>query len=199
MINTYKTNPLRVLKHPSLLFNSYFWWDLKYQISAWFNPRQKWLTKSIPNTWCDKTSLIPHLLFECLVHYIEKEEGLQDQMDWSEDLKAGHVSQEYIDTLKTRDTLLRSVYNYIKTERPMLEKEHDNSYPEELPGVHGMFREPKVDAAGNKSSCMRSCEELYGMSFEEAYAETNRLEKLIEEKDLWAMNAIVKYHQHLWT
>jgi hypothetical protein len=36
------------------------------------------------------------------------------------------------------------------------------------------------------------------MSFEEAYAETNRLEKLIEEKDLWAMNAIVKYHQHLW-
>jgi hypothetical protein len=37
------------------------------------------------------------------------------------------------------------------------------------------------------------------MSYAEAYAEANRLEKLIEEKDLWAMNIIVQYHQYLWT
>jgi len=46
---------------------------------------------------------------------------------------------------------------------------------------------------------MRSCEDLYGFPYEEAYAETNRLEKLIEEKDMWAMNMIVKYHQYMWT
>ena len=46
---------------------------------------------------------------------------------------------------------------------------------------------------------MRSCDDVYGMAYAEAYAETNRLEKLIEEKDLWAMNTIVKYHQYLWS
>ena len=194
MINTYKTNPLRIFKHPSLLLNSYFWWDLKYQISAWFNPRQKWLTKTIPNTWCDKTTLIPDLLFTCLIHYVEDEKGLQDEIDWSEDLKAGYVSQEYIDTIKTRSALLRAVYNYVKTERSELEAAHDNSYPIPLSPAKDLFTQ---NEDGNRT--MRSCDDVYGMPYAEAYAETNRLEKLIEEKDLWAMNTIVKYHQYLWS
>lgn len=193
MINTYKTNPFRVFKHPSLLFNRFFWNDLKYQISAWFNPRQKWLTETIPNTWCDKTTLIPHLLFECLIHYVEKEKGLQDQIDWSEDLKAGYVSQEYVNDHQNRDALLRAVYNYVKTERLELEAAHDNSYPIPLSPAKDLFTK---NEDGNRT--MRSCEDVYGMAYAEAYAETNRLEKLIEEKDLWAMNTIVKYHQYLW-
>ena len=194
MIHTYKTNPLRIFKHPSLIFNSFFWNDLKYQISASFNPRQKWLTKSIPNTWCDKTTLIPHLLFECLIHYVEKEEGLQDQTDWSEDLKNGYVTQEYIDNLKTRDELLRAVYNYVKTERLVIESEQDNSYPIPLSPTKDLFTK---NEDGNRT--MRTCDDVYGMSFTEAYAEVNRLEKLIEEKDMWAMNTIVKYYQYMWT
>jgi len=194
MIYTYKLNPLRIFKHPSLLFNSFYWWDLKHQITSWLKPQQKWLTRSIPNTWCDKVTLIPHLLFECLIHYVEKENGLQDQTDWSEDLEKGHVSQEYIDTLKTRDTLLREVYNYVKTERAALEAAHDNSYPIPLSPSKDLFIK---NEDGNRT--MRSCEDVYGMSYEDAYAETHRLEKLIEEKDLWAMNTIVKYYQYLWT
>ena len=194
MINTYKTNPLRIFKHPSLLLNSYFWWDLKYQISAWFNPRQKWLTKTIPNTWCDKTTLIPDLLFTCLIHYVEDEKGLQDEIDWGEDLKAGYVSQEYIDTIKTRSALFRAVYNYVKTERSELEAAHDNSYPIPLSPTKDLFTK---NEDGNRT--MRSCLTVYGMPYAEAYAETNRLEKLIEEKDLWAMNTIVKYYQYMWT
>ena len=46
---------------------------------------------------------------------------------------------------------------------------------------------------------MRTCDDVYGMSFTEAYAEVDRLEKLIEEKDMWAMNTIVKYYQYMWT
>lgn len=194
MIHTYKTNPLRIFKHPSLIFNSFFWNDLKYQISASFNPRQKWLTKSIPNTWCDKTTLIPHLLFECLIHYVEKEGGLRDQTDWSEDLKGGYVTQEYIDNLKTRDELLRAVYNYVKTERLVIESEQDNSYPIPLSPTKDLFTK---NEDGNRT--MRTCDDVYGMSFTEAYAEVNRLEKLIEEKDMWAMNTIVKYYQYMWT
>lgn len=194
MINTYTYNPLRIFKQPSLIFNGFYWWDLKYQITSWLKPKQKWLTSTIPNTWCDKVTLIPHLLFECLIHYVEKENGLQDQIDWSDDIKKGYVSQEYIDTLKARDTELREVYNYVKTERAALEAAYDDSFPKPLSSFEDIFTK---NESGNR--LMRSCEDVYGMSYKEAYAETNRLEKLIEEKDLWAMNTIVKYHQHMWT
>ena len=185
----------RVFRSPSLLFNSFYWWDLKYKIQAWFKPRQKWLTRTIPNTWCDKVALIPHLLFACLVHYVEEEKGLQDETDWSDDLEKGYVSQEYVDNVKATDSELRAVYNYIKVERPDLEKQHDNSYPTRSSAeINDLFVE---DADGNCT--MRSCEDLYGMSYAEAYAETTRLEKLIEEKDMWALQTIIKHYQRLWT
>jgi len=193
-MNTYITNVSRVFKHPSLLFNSFFWWDVRYRISAFFNPRQKWLTKTIPNTWCDKVELIPHLVFTCLAHYVEGEKGLQDQIDWSTDLEKGCVSQEYVDNLKAIDSELRSVYNYIKTERPQFKEQHDNSYPTSNSKGGDFFVQ---DADGRYT--MRSCEDLYGFPYEEAYAETHRLEKLIEEKDMWAMQTIIKHYQKMWT
>ena len=195
IIEQHTPSAWRVFRCPSLLFNSFYWWDLKYKIQAFFNPRQKWLIRSIPNTWCDKVSLVPHLLFACLVHYVEDENGLQDQIDWSDDLEKGYISQEYLDNLKATDSELRSVYDYIKTERPQLEKQHEHSYPtHSSKAINDLFVE---DADGNTT--MRSCEELYGMSYTEAYAETTRLEKLIEERDMWAMQTIVKHYQKLWT
>jgi hypothetical protein len=193
--NEYTTNIWRVFKHPSLLFNSFYWDDLRYKISAFFKPRQKWLTKTIPNTWCDKTALIPHLLFTCLTHYVEDEKGLRDHTDWTEDLEKGYISQEYVDSVKNTDNELREVYNYIKTERPELEKQHENSYPTpSSKAINDLFIK---EEDGNCT--MRSCEELYGMSYKEAYAEVHRLEALIEEKDMWAMKTIVKHYQKMWT
>ena len=195
IMDTYTTNVLRVFKHPSLLFNSFFWWDVRYRISAFFNPRQKWLTKTIPNTWCDKVTLIPHLLFACLTHYVEDEKGLQDHTDWTEDLEKGYISQEYVDSVKNTDNELREVYNYIKTERPELEKQHENSYPTpSSKAINDIFVK---EEDGNCT--MRSCEELYGMPYKEAYAEVRRLEALIEEKDMWAMKTIIKHYQKMWT
>ena len=194
IIEQHTPSAWRVFRCPSLLFNSFYWWDLKYKIQAFFNPRQKWLTKSIPNTWCDKVSLVPHLLFTCLVHYVEDENGLQDQIDWSDDLEKGYTSQEYVDNVKSTDSELRSVYNYIKTERPQLEDQYNNSYPTPNSKGGDFFVQ---DADGRYT--MRSCEDLYGLSYEEAYAETHRLEKLIEEKDMSAMLTIVKHYQRLWT
>lgn len=193
--HTYISSDLtKLFKKPSLVFNQFFRSDLKNKIEAWFNPRQKWLTQTIPNTWCDKVTLIPHLLFECLVHYVEKEEGLQDQIDWSQDLKDGHVSQQYLDAIIKRDKTLRSAYNYIKFERPELERQHANSYPKTISANKERFVENK-----DGHYMMRSCEELYGMPYEQAYAETNRLEKLIAKKDMITMKTIIKYHEHLWT
>jgi len=195
MIIETKTPSLwKVFKRPSLLFNSFYWWDFRYKLEAFFNPRQKWLTKTIPNTWCDKVTLIPHLLFTCLTHYVEDEKGLQDHIDWTEDLEKGYVSQQYVDSVLETDRELRAVYNYIKTERSQLEEQHENSYPTP--------KDPNSDFLVQKEDgryIAKSCEELYGLTFKEAYAETHRLETLLEEKDMWAMNTIIKHYQKMWT
>jgi hypothetical protein len=185
------SNLKKLIKNPSLIFNSFFLSELKSIIEAWFNPRQKWLTQTIPNTWCDKTTLIPHLLFECLVHYVEQEKGLQDQLDWSQDLKEGYVTQQYVEGIVKRDAELRKAYNYIKFERPELEYQLENSYPETNREIF------VINEDGH--TVMRSCKDLYGMPYEQAYAQTNRLEKFIAKKDMMTMKTIIKYHEFLWT
>lgn len=107
------------------LFNSFFWkYDVWYPLCSWFNPRQKWLTKLIPNTWMDKPELIKDILFACLVHYVEEEKGIQNPELYDDDLKAGYISQEYYDSIVTTNTELQEVYDYIKNERPKLESIH---------------------------------------------------------------------------
>lgn len=61
------------------------WESLKYQFPFYhikncyyflrdcLSPRQKWLTKDIPNYWSDKPVLIPQLLIKCLIHFVEEE------------------------------------------------------------------------------------------------------------------------------
>jgi len=190
----YTTSIWRVFKHPSLIFSSFYWCDMRYKISAYFNPRQKWLTKTIPNTWCDKVSLIPHLLFTCLVHYVEDEKGLSDDYDYSEDLEKKYVSQEYVDNVMTTDRELRDVYNYIKTERPGLELHLEVSYPTP--------KEPNTEfftQGDDGHYTMKSCEELYGMSYAKAYAKVRSIETKLEKKDAWAMKTIIKHYQKMWT
>jgi hypothetical protein len=46
------------------------WWAIR----AFFNPRQRWLTKKIPYQWIDKDSLIEICLLESLKHYVEGED-----------------------------------------------------------------------------------------------------------------------------
>jgi hypothetical protein len=103
------------------LFSRYFWSNQWYKITAFFKPRQKWLTKHIPNVWQDKPELIQDILFACLIHYVEEEKGLRDVSFYEQDLKDGHLSQEYYDHSVAINNDLREVYNYIKVERPVLE------------------------------------------------------------------------------
>ena len=173
---------------------------LYWKTRSFFIPQQRWLTRVIPRTYCDKVELVPRILFAILIDFVEKEKGLsQLDADWAKELENGHVSQEYVDDVNLTYSELRDAYNYIKTQRDELQSAADSSYPETLPGVHGIFEEPTFDAAGNKSICMRSCETLYGMSFAEAYAEHNRLEALMEKRDQEAMMTIVRHVKVLWT
>jgi hypothetical protein len=103
------------------LFSRYFWNHLWYKITAFFNPRQKWLTKLISNQWMDKPELIKDILFACLVHYVEEEKGINSSVFYETDYKEGHISKEYLDHCIEVNTDLQNVYNYIKTERPKFE------------------------------------------------------------------------------
>jgi hypothetical protein len=151
-------------------------WD---ELGAWFNPRQKWLTSKIPNTWCDKPELIRILMFEMIVNFVEEEKGLdQFNVDWSEDIKDGYVTQEYVDDRNSIYSQIKIVYDYIKDERPALVKAHDESYPE----INFNTFAPVND-----------------VPFNEAYAENNRLEALLEEKDDWALHKIVELREYIWT
>lgn len=46
---------------------------VKHAIFDTLNPRQKWLTKHISNSWMDKDHIIEVLLPQILIHYVEKE------------------------------------------------------------------------------------------------------------------------------
>lgn len=150
--------------------------QIKDDICAWFKPRQKWLTKVIPNTWCDKTELVPRLLFTILTDFVENENGLdQLTIDW--DKERAFVSQKYIDDVMTSYGELKEAYEYVKYERDKLLKAHLDSYPD-------------IDLTDTLA---------LKQPYEIAYRENNRLEKELEEKDLKAMMTIVKHHQILWT
>lgn len=152
------------------IFSKYFWRDIKYKIRDYFWPRQKWLLRNVPKHWCDKVELIPILLFEILVHFVEEEMD-NVSWDWQAEVDAGRISQKEADKVKTVGAEIRDVYNYIKFVRPNLQIQLDNSY----------------FSFSQKGT------------YEELYAETNRLEKFIEEQDEWAMQTILANRLYLWT
>lgn len=157
--------------------NKYFWNQKWSEVKAYFNPRQKWLTKVIPNTWADKTWLVPNLLFAILIDFVEEEKGLS-QLDINWDEERAFVSDEYIKEVMTSYGELKEAYEYLKNEREALKEAHANSYPEIVMTDKGMTtKEP----------------------FEIAYAENNRIEAELKEKDMKTMMTIVKHYEILWT
>lgn len=152
------------------VFSFYFWRDLKYKIRDFFWPRQKWLLRNVPNSWCDKVELIPLVLFEILVHFVEEEMDIVS-WDWQDEVKAGHTSQEKADEIRRVAAEIKEVYNYIKHVRPCLEIQLENSYPD-------------FNVSG---------------SYQELYGETDRLTAFIKEQDEWAMQVILSVREYLWT
>jgi hypothetical protein len=89
--------------------------------------QQKWLTDNLQGEWIDKDQIIEIVLFDSLIHYVEKEDGLNDVCyDFSEELQKGHVRQDTVDAIKLRQKELNDVYLYLKNERPTLKNYVDN-------------------------------------------------------------------------
>ena len=173
------------------IFDIYFWKDIKTIISCFFFPRQRWLTRKIPNHWCDKVELIKLVLFECLIDYVEGEKCFE-VLSWdSKDYEEWGVEGEYIS--KEKEKLKKTItdaYNYIKVERPQLEKDYEASFPDSI--VPAFYTK-------NGKTIWASCEQQFGMSFEDAYGNNMTIEKKIEELDQKYLHDIVEIRQTLWT
>ena len=137
------------------LSNAYDWVCYK------LNPRQKWLKKQIPDSWCDKVSLIKDLNFAMVVHFVDVEECF-DSTDYE---GSGEIHVKFAAELK-------DCYDYIKNRRPKLDTEYWASFPDE---------ETKTG------------------DYETDYAETNRLEILIDSEDTKYLTWIVTNRGFFWT
>lgn len=150
----------------SYIGDAWDWFLPKYRdnwldkIKCTLNPRQKWIKKHIEyNKWCDKVELIPKFLFGCVVHYIEEEKALE-MIDWANS-SWGHEKVE---------KELKECYQYIKYDRPTLEKQLDDAY-DNLPDVEG---------------------------YHEKYKKVNDTEKEIDRLDQKYMIWIVTNKKYLW-
>lgn len=191
-----------------LLTHKYFWRELWRKIRDFFCPKNKWLTKVIPNGWHDKPELLEKVMFAFLVDFVENEGGENNDPlygifdeEWAQkELDAGHFTLDSFYKQRQVRTDLEQAYKIIKEELPQLNEAFNNSYPKPLKEGDSLFSNMEEETSdGVKVYKMKSCEEIYGMSYEEAYAEHNRLEKLISEKTTWVLEKIVQHRGHLWT
>ncbi len=108
--------------------------EAKRWVSNTIRPRQKWLTKQIPNSWADKVWLIPELNFAMVVDFVDGEKCF-DSTDYEGSGPAHAIFAKE----------LKDCYDYIKVRRPKLQEEFENSYPNEETAT-GVF---SVDYAEN--------------------------------------------------
>lgn len=165
----------------------YRWQRFYYDhIKTIFKPHHSRLRKAIPRQWWDLSGLIIEINFEIIKSFYEDEYS-KGIIDWNSD--------KYH---KKFAAWLEASYKYITVERPELEKQKDASYPETT-DFSDWFGEENVDKHGNVTRTMKTCEERYGKSYEEVYAEVNRLEELIDKKDTKILTELIKNRNFFWT
>lgn len=153
----------------------YFYYN---KISHILDPQNVRYRKVIPTKWNDVSSLIEKVNFEFVKGFYE-DEYKNGSTNWN----ATEQHQKFADWLE-------SAYNYITIERPKLEKDLDKAYPPLRP-LDKIFKPVK----GSNSFELIPREEPY----EIAYAEVNRIEKLIEDKDTEVLQNIISNRGYFWS
>jgi len=162
------------------------WADIYYyeKIRPIFSPQNNRYRKAIPRTWTDVSSLIEIVNFEFIKGFYEGE-YLHGSTDWE---GTGIHAVEFA-------RWLESAYDYITIERPQLEKDMDNAYPPLKP-IEEWFEPCETDEKGNVKTLKMKDD---GKTYEEKYGEVNRLEQLIQDKDLEILTRLVKYRHFFWS
>lgn len=147
-------------------------------IRFWFNPRQKWLTKQIPNHWMDKDTLWEICILSGIVHYVEKDGGLGFNPG---DYENSQKNSDYPEHQKSFDREVKWAYDQIKITLPKLEYQLKEAWD----------KIPTTDPNNlNKNG---------GRSYDEIYGETDRLEKEIANLKTKIMVWAVEKREWIWT
>lgn len=150
-----------------------------WKIHDLVQPKQRWLTKNIPNNWQDKVTLIPDILFDCIIHFVEQEKCFEQvDYEWSEEhRKFGEELRACYVWAKGREETQARIWKTM----PKSERSFDEMF------------EKMDDGSGNYEYIPDETK-----SYDELYGEHNRLTKEFEDTDIVWMRWIVENHQDLW-
>ncbi len=147
---------------------NYYW-----NIRNFFSPRQKWLTKEIPNRWMDKPELIWLILLECLKNYCKKEIGLDN-------LRNPKYDKDYPEYQRKFEHELLIIYEKVIYDLPVLEKQLEKEW-DKIP----------CDFTLPIKMTTEECNKKYFM--------VNKLEKQINDLKTEILLWIVSNRGYLWS
>jgi hypothetical protein len=144
-------------------------WD---EIRWWWNPRQKWLIKKIPNHWIDKDTLWEICILEGIKHYVEKDGGLDHFENCQNDPTCPDWQKEF-------DIKVRFYYEMLTKKLPELERQMEEEWK----------KVPHFDLKDiNKT-----------IDYEKIYGKINQLEKEIYDLKTEIMVWAVTQRNCIWT
>ena len=158
-------------------------WRMYYYnyIKPIYKPNNTRLRKAIPRTWKDISHLMVDVNFEFIKAFYEDEYS-KDIVDWT----GTESHKEFAEWLELS-------YKWITQQKQQLEKDLENAYPPCKP-LDEMFQ-PIEDENGRKMFKMVDD----GIPYDVKYAEVNRIEKLIDDKDTEILTEFVKRRHYFWT
>jgi hypothetical protein len=158
-------------------------WRMYYydHIKTIFNPNNDRIRKAIPRQYSDITGLIVDVNFEFIKAFYE-DEYKADIVDW----EATEQHSEFAKWLELS-------YKWITERRPQLQKDLENAYPQHS-SIESLFK-PTTDENGRRVFQMVDD----GIPYEVKYAEVNRIEELIDNKDTEILTELIKRRNYFWT
>ena len=163
--------------------NNFYW----HRVRCIFIPQQKWLTSSIPKTWCDKPELISDVLFTILINFVEEEKGLENiatQVIYARNDEDGHYGEHAI---KRHDAYLEvckdltNAYNWAKKRHEI----EENIYAPvkgvnlgDVVNVSNVFSDPDIA---------------------KKFENVNNLQEAYKEQEDIHLLSILKHKDYMWT
>ncbi len=155
------------------IFRRHFWRNLQYNISAFFFPRQKWLTKAIGNKWLDKDALLEIINGALIIHFVEEEKAFENT-DWSYNRsRAEHP--------------IKSAYHWFKWGRKNVQKH-----------IEDLYR--IMPTTGWNADFLKAIDlpEVAG-DYQEWQIYMQELENKLDKRDTSAIISLAKFKNCLWT
>lgn len=170
------------------IFYKYWWRDMWYtQVSARLNPRNKWLTSKIPNTWADKDTIIEICLFESIINYVEGEQALGDSTDFFKNYRWTQTDKDIGIGWKNFYKELKKNYDIVKYKLPKMEAELKQLW-NDIPNTNFF------DEDGDWSNVTTS-----KFDYNKKYGKIDKLEKKIDDLKTEVMLWTVKNRSYMWT